>query len=285
MHLLYDWSPLYIFDSGWLNTAFTWQVSLHGNVRWRAECYQSASRLSYAVRHDVVPSEYMKAVSTAYYNAMEHIPSASFNPLTALSDIKSLASTKLHILEQRLGALKGASADYLQYRYGLQTTDMDLKDIQSLSDRLASILGQEMVCNGSATAADGTVVHVTLRYSQAATMDMLVFSSPLKRLIQRGMVDVWDAVPFSFIIDWFVDVEKYLTDVSNLLVNETWKPYEVWVSFSSSRPGVTYEYARVHGSPSFASTSLGYSDYVAQPNNRGIAYHIADGLAVATQLF
>lgn len=284
MDLLFHWSPEQIQETGYLNLEGKGQVDLLSNAVWSAARYGSTSVLSRAVYGDYVPSEYMKAVSTAYYAALEQIPSIGLNPLTTISDVKSLANSKLHVIQERLGALKGASADYLQYRYGFKTAAMDMQDLESMSSRLEALLGQEMVCNGYATAKDGTVIHVTLRYDPGQTYDMLVWSSPLKRLQQRLLVDTWDAIPFSFIVDWLVDVEGYLTDVSNLLVNETWHPSEIWVSFKSSSPGVTYEYARVHGHSSLASTYLGLSDYVAEPSNRGIFYHITDGLAIVTQL-
>lgn len=284
MNLLFHWSPEYIQATNYLDLNARGQVDLLSNAVWGAARYGSTSVLSRAVYGDYVPSEYMKAVSTAYYAALRRVPSIGLNPLTTISDVKSLANSKLHVIQERLGALKGASADYLQYRYGFKTAAMDMQDLESMSSRLEALLGQEMVCNGYATAKDGTVVHVTLRYTPSQTYDMLVWSSPLKRLQQRLLVDTWDAIPFSFIVDWLVDVEGYLTDVSNLLVNETWHPSEIWVSFKSSTPGVTYEYARVHGHSSLASTSLGLSDYVAEPSNRGIFYHIADGLAIVTQM-
>lgn len=285
MDILFNWSPEYILSLPYLNSAANGQVDLLSNAVWKAVQYGSNSVLSQAVYGDYVPSVYVKAVSTAYYRALRQVPSVGLNPLTTISDVKSLANSKLHVIQERLGALKGASADYLQYRYGFKTAMMDMQDLNSMSSRLEALIGQEMVCNGYATAKDGTRVHVTLRYAADLTSDMLVWSSPLKRLQQRLLVDTWDAIPFSFIVDWLVDVEGYLTDVSNLVVNETWHPSEIWVSFNSSSPGVTYEYARVHGHSSLASTSLGLSDYVAQPNNRGIFYHITDGLAIATQLF
>lgn len=284
MDILFNYPIPYILSQPCMTGSWNGMICLSSFPVWEPKQWGSTTPLSEAVWNDGVPSCYMKAVSTAYYSAMEHIPSLSLNPLTALSDLKSLANIKLNLLRSS-SVLKGAAGDYLQYRYGIKTAQMDLEDLDAAEDRLRAILKAGLVCDGYATASDGTHVHVTLKYDCSTTADMFIWSSPLKRLLQRGLVDLWDVIPFSFIVDWFFDVEKYLTDVGNLTLNEIWSPTEVWVSFFSTSPGVAYEYARVHGYASLASTALGYSDYEATTSNRGIAYHIADGLAIVTQLF
>lgn len=264
-----------------------WCVGI-GEVSISYERYLSPSSLSEAVYSGYIPSEYTKAVSDAYFSAMEEIPYSQINPLTVLSDVKALAKTKVALLADRLDSLKSVaqagSSDYLQYRYGIKTTQMDLQSIKGTIDRFRALWDVPLKVEGYSTAHDGATIKVECAWSLASTRDMLHFSRVGSRIMQRGLVDLWDIVPFSFVVDWFVDVEKYLTDISSLVVNMTWEPTDVWVTIHKDI-GPCHEFARIRGDSSLASTLIGLQDYKSVPGNRTIGYHLADSCALITQMF
>lgn len=263
-------------------------IAAVGYSPMKVETYLSPSRLSSMVSSGVVPPEYTRAVSDAYFRAMEEIPYSQINPLTVMSDAKALAKTKVALIANRLDSLKAVaqagSSDYLQYRYGIKTTQMDIQSIQGTLDRFRALYNTPLRVEGYSTAKDGVSVKVECSWSLASTRDLLHYSRVGSRLMQRGLVDLWDIVPFSFVVDWFVDVEKYLTDISSLLVNLTWEPDEVWVTFHNGTR-TWHEFARIRGNASMASTLIGLQDYKTSPGGRTVGYHVADSCALITQMF
>lgn len=263
-------------------------IAAVGYAPIKIEKYLSPSKLSSMVSSGVVPSEYTKPVSDAYFRAMEEIPYSQINPLTVMSDVKALAKTKVALIANRLDSLKAvaqaSSSDYLQYRYGIKTTQMDLQSIRGTLDRFRALFDTPLRVEGYSTAKDGVTIKVECSWTLASTRDLLHFSRVGSRIMQRGLVDLWDIVPFSFVVDWFVDVEKYLTDISSLLVNMTWEPDEVWVTFHNGTQ-TWHEFARIRGNASMASTLIGLQDYKSCPGNRTIGYHVADSCALITQMF
>lgn len=153
-----------------------------------------------------------RLVAEAYINACNNIPDLSgmsnavnvVQLVTAgLGAIRTVMSKDFSVLPRSIGSA------WLAYRYSYGTTKSDLEEASSYLGRAADLLFTDRVrCNGAATLhlADDDIV--TARCSLELEKSAL---SNLKSTIERYGLQLdgyaaWDLVPYSFIVDWFLDV-------------------------------------------------------------------------------
>jgi hypothetical protein len=161
------------------------------------------------------------------------------NFLADIEDVKTL--TKLW--RKSVGLAKNVAGGFLNYKFGWKPTLGDLTDsftgLSRLRDRIKLfkslygvflhdrrvLLSATTVKSGSATAPDGSVYRWTAKLEQK--VESFIYWTP-GRIIAldtfdeefRGVLDtlgfelnpriVWDALPFTFVIDWFFNVGQQL---------------------------------------------------------------------------
>lgn len=152
----------------------------------------------------------------AFLRDLRH-PTEMIPKLKNLRNLKNLVSKK---------ALKNLSDDYLTVKYGILPTISDLKEIFGAMNALLPYVDRNGFDTYSAGyIASSTPDKVTYKVEQHIKLAIVDEDSDFLRLISQiddlGFLptceNLWDLVPYSFVIDWFVDVGGLLERVDAAL--------------------------------------------------------------------
>lgn len=210
-----------------------------------------------------IPSRLAPGLSAAYLDTIRNIPAAQTNAietcrdsLRAISTIAKAISTK-SVTPLIKGLTKSVSSPkdmWLSYRYMVNTSAMDLEDVRSLTCRLRDL--KEF--RGQTLTLRSTYVQGDICYRCAATFileDLLPheFTEWLDAYgFRLDLENIWDLVPFSFIVDWFFHIGNFLGDVDNLYLAHQYKPVSIWYSYETSYDGQVV-YTRFPGPALYSS--------------------------------
>lgn len=118
-----------------------------------------------------------------------------------------------------LRGLKNMSDEYLRVHYGIMPTISDLRSIVAAFQRVAPFIDANGYKIETSSHYDSvTVGELTFRLeqhvkvaSQTEDFDFLQLAAALDSLgMLPNLENIWDLVPFSFVIDWFVNVGSLL---------------------------------------------------------------------------
>lgn len=192
----------------------------------------------------IYPAGYAGAFSAAYVNAVEDFNLAQVNTLenviSLVEDIvaivrfvKAPISSMKHYFEQFLTKYEirdfdkkrvpGNAKDlWLAYRYQYVTTSLDIKEYKELVSRLKAL-----------KALTGRKIRGRGSFSNAIGSFGCVLSVSVEDVLPDGVADwldtigltptatnIWDIVPYSFIVDWFLHVDKiidYFDQIGNAI--------------------------------------------------------------------
>lgn len=124
-----------------------------------------------------------------------------------------------------ISVLRNASDDYLTVHYGVLPTVSDLKDIEAAARKIGPYLDKagNQVYTAGHTQVDYTSSfrrESTQRIKLAVDGETSEFTSIMRRIDNVGMFpsyeNIWDLIPFSFVVDWFTSVGDFLHDYDNL---------------------------------------------------------------------
>lgn len=177
------------------------------------------------------------------------------HPLSLIPKLKSLRQIK------NLGKLKGLkvlAGDYLQAKYGVLPTISDLGKIYAAmmkrvpscdkyGNRLTSAMHEESVID-----TDGLYhpIHSLQQHIKIAFSEDLAFANIVEKFTRLGLwptfENLWDMVPYSFAIDWFINVGDFLERVDTRhriqrlpIRYATWSRKEV-STYTMSRSSIPY---------------------------------------------
>lgn len=210
-------------------------------------------------------------IANAYVDAVNHLPDLSGmgNAVNAVQLVQSGIGLLRGLLSRRVGVVAGSVSDaWLAYRYAYSTTKADLLEISSYLSRAADLLDAKSVrCHGTYTHqtpnGDVWIAKCTIGMGLSALSSL---KSTIERYgLQLDGFALWDLVPYSFVVDWFLDIgsaleqarsvnfarrldEKCWCSVERTFVNEygfdeiyyhRWydKPYASAYSYVFHRPG------------------------------------------------
>jgi len=127
---------------------------------------------------------------------------------------------------RKLKKLRTTAGNYLSYKYGILPTIDDLKSIVAAVLKLKPYLDK----NGFKTYGAGftdsyTSSSITTKLEQhikiAISDEDSAFDAIASKLDSMGFLptleNVWDLIPYSFVLDWFVDVGDFLHRVDSRL--------------------------------------------------------------------
>jgi hypothetical protein len=182
------------------------------------------------------PIELTVLKAKAYVDALEDFPIVSYN---SLQNIASLYQILVHFAfdaEATEGAIDALSRQMSSFRYLDQTVSLELPEIPgyardawlggryvwttSVSDakqgwefiynkllQALKVRSKSAKCHGKVTADDGTTVQCTFRMEEKA---LDAATSFLEKAYVYGLEPnayvMWDFVPYSFVIDWFLPI-------------------------------------------------------------------------------
>jgi hypothetical protein len=159
--------------------------------------------------------------------AMEASQQVNANSTNMIAFLKDLRKPKELIPKlQKLRSLKGAADNYLTVNYGILPTIDDIKTIVGAFKARKPYFDKNGFKTYSAgfsdeLTKDGLSHSLTQRIKLAISDEDDEFEALLERLESMGTLptfeNLWDLVPYSFVIDWFVDVGGLLERVDSRL--------------------------------------------------------------------
>lgn len=156
--------------------------------------------------------------------ATEKINANNVNMLAFLHDLRH--PTEMIPKLRNLASLKGWAGNFLSVKFGVMPTISDLQKIVDACKRVSPFLDK----NGFSTynsaevqtaVYDGYTFEMKQHLKLAIGNEDSVFDELCERLDNIGMLptleNIWDLIPYSFLIDWFVDVGGLLERVDTRL--------------------------------------------------------------------
>jgi hypothetical protein len=160
--------------------------------------------------HDASFNAVESLTANAFVDAANNLPSLMSmnncaNIITLLKLALSVFTDKGLAVEKGGRLLKSA---WLGYRYSYGTTKQDIQEAANYLDRAADLIGMmDLTSNGTYHYGD-----ITARCSlTVSNTELQQLQSTIERYgMQLNGYALWDMVPYSFIVDWFVDVGGWL---------------------------------------------------------------------------
>jgi hypothetical protein len=162
--------------------------------------------------------------------AVQDAKKLEINSIAFVKELFELKSslTKLYSLLRGKISSKTLGSLWLSLKYGLRLTVIDTKEIIKATQRemnkwdkpynyvramsLSTVNQDSGVCKGLVCTCE---YHYKIYYDPVDPE----FKSLIQKLIDWDLFptfqNIWDLIPFSFVIDWFVDFESYFNQVDN----------------------------------------------------------------------
>jgi hypothetical protein len=231
------------------------------------------------------------ALSQACMDLYTTLPEAQMNTFANLLDIVGAIRDFKHGDFSGIGSMADA---WLSYRYVYNTTKSDIEEYAHLLNRLIDLCDREYSLHGHSSKtyyawqgdqriAFEVEAHVTAT-SKLTQLDTRKIKNFMDRAgLKLNLLNAWDLVPYSFVVDWVLPVSKLLGNM-DAMYEEQHINYDVYGWCSS----VQVTYSGVKGSVSNYARKVGYKPPLkvtsavsgSDPLGRGAFYHIADTLAL-----
>lgn len=172
----------------------------------------------------------------AYYNAVDKLPQAGQNSLGNILEIISAIRSFKKGFKPYRSLKEAAQSAWLAYRYSYSTTISDLEEASALLQRLGYLVDT----NASVVRSYGRSVRNGQTYNACIVVDFRSFlpsslSEKMRKIgnFRLSAENVWDMIPFSFMVDWILGVSDILHDIDLWLESAQLPILEVWYSYSS----------------------------------------------------
>jgi hypothetical protein len=215
----------------------------------------------------------------AYYTAIDKLPALQQNTFANILEIVNTIRSFADGLDMSdFRTLKKTSSDlWLRYRYQYNTTISDIEEVTNAVARLQAIMGKPVSTYGGASK-DGVTATCQVK---VMVPELSSINDFLRRInLRPTLVNVWDVIPYSFVVDWFFKVGPFLEDLQKWIDSPTMDITEVWYSVWQSRDDKDVglrvsEYGRWRGNP----PALPYFSS-SEVSSKTIGMRIADAIAL-----
>lgn len=197
---------------------------------------------------------YRFLASEAYFGLADSLPQTTTN---SIANVLELSSTLYNISKGDFGLPKTAGDAWLSYRYVYNTSKADLEEYISLTKRLVSLATIPEITLHSAISRDGVVCRATATVPTSSVLPHDIGSWLKANGFRFNLVNAWDMVPYSFVVDWFLHVSDFLEEAVKRLDVMELKLSDLWYSFSTNFDG-GYAYMRVPGEPLYVAPMVSY---------------------------
>lgn len=206
--------------------------------------------------YGLMPNWYRFGLSTAFCDAVSSIPDSSVNGLEAVLDLCDLATTLRHPIKGLKSAMRSIKRVkpgdiWLKYRYVFKTTEMDIDSIRDLSQRIDVLrtLCAPVKLHG-VHREEGALFRCKASFSLPAAQLQALDSIPSYMGGSLSAADVWDVVPWSFMVDWILHVSDLLESLEGWgrAQEAQYRLSDVWYSVETSTRDQTV-YFRIPGDP------------------------------------
>lgn len=227
-----QWTIHDVIASNWSYLRIVgWEVNSFNYLQNEYQTFQAAVELG------IYLAPYASLWSRAYVDAVDKIPHISVNAVEGILDSIGFLRGLYTTLRDPISALRELSHgardwgnDWLFYRYVYNTTKLDISDVkagmQAISE-MNNLMKEEYSVTGR--AKDGVIsVGVKVTFN----MCDLIPSSYEELFRQYGLVpsayDMWDIIPFSFIVDWFAQLGDILENFGKFSNTLRFRPTQIW---------------------------------------------------------
>lgn len=228
------------------------------------------------------PGYYASRFAGAYSEALSALDGAGVNQLGTILELAQTAAGLYQAVKnpmESLLAVLRASKDprelWLSYRYSYTTTKLDVDSLVELNQTIDVL---QALCKDT-FSLHGSVYDDGARFSAALKLPLTTVIGELKSLKAYGFevsgADLWDIVPYSFIVDWFLRIGPLLERFEQWGGSISIEPSEVWYSYYQSSNGLS-QYMRVPGRRLEAVPT--YTDMVT--SRKTIRMRIADTISL-----
>lgn len=223
----------------------------------------------------IQPSQFSKA----FYATLEDLPRVTGNTFSNLVEAVKLV---LDLKEGWNGKFMEHPEQFfqdlwLQYRYVYNTSKSDCEEIISTLDRALSL------ADAGAIPSYGKAYRDRIQYNCKILIDpSYLFGKDLRTKLRNAgvklnLANLWDVIPFSFMVDWFTDMASLVSALDGWLETEQIPITECWYSFLSH-----YDDPRVSAYGRWAGNvpSLPYVEMDTGAGGRTILMRITDVFAI-----
>jgi hypothetical protein len=226
--------------------------------------------------------------------ACESFPKLSDNSISNIIEV--VGFIKALVVDHKIEMPSSLSQLWLAYRYQYSTTKLDVQEAAKFVRRYTDLggLARTISCRGIATHdIEGTTV--TCRCSIDVTpKDVGILDRILRALSTYGLTPdfyvIWDMIPYSFIVDWFLPVSDILATLdadAMYFSGEYYNLENVCFSLSYTRDLVTEDgstvkckcYTRWKGSIPPSLNSLYWLD-APSASSKTVQYRILDAASL-----
>lgn len=169
----------------------------------------------------------MKGYSELAAEAVVSCKTIDTNMIGFLRDLRNPAELIPKL--KKLKGIKDVANEYLRANYGILPTISDLKAIiEGFSKHpFEDKLGNEVYTAGQSRTdfVGGCLIERTNRIKIAVAPEEKGWQKVYQEFMKIGLFpsfnNLWDLVPYSFVIDWFVDIGSFLESVDTRLLYQT----------------------------------------------------------------
>lgn len=182
----------------------------------------------------ILPNLYRSGFASAYVDAMNNLPEVRCNMIANVLDIASALRDikKGNLLDGVKDLIKDPRKAWLSYRYAYSTTKMDVQEVSGVITRLKHLLdaGVDFKTNGTYKRGNQLFRAVATVPLSTVLPDPSFVSKLDKAGLKLSAYNVWDMIPYSFVVDWFLGIGDLLEWAESLNEALEVKPTSVWYS-------------------------------------------------------
>jgi hypothetical protein len=224
----------------------------------------------------------------AYLDCLDHVPQMNENNISNIIEIVSLL--KGIIIDHKVDIPDSLSSLWLSYRYTYGTGKSDIEDAIRFQRRVVDndMFHQGFDCYGASSQIVGETsvtcrCRITMRQKELEYLDK-ISAGLYKYGLTPSFYAIWDMIPYSFIVDWFIPIGDMLNGLDKRrMYDRTYTMSDIWFSLK-------YEFQDDEGRYSaytrWSSSGLpefqGYYSLedVGTPSNKVLGFRILDALSL-----
>lgn len=218
--------------------------------------------------------KFAEAFTQAQNKLPENKTNGIANVLDVIDTIRSIKNNPKLSIDKTVNGAKNA---WLAYRYAYSTTVSDIKEIASLCERIESL--PAFISSYGSVSDDKCIYNccIKLDTAQFIPKEMKTLNERLKSAgMQVNATNVWDMIPYSFVVDWFADVSAYMEGFDAWIQASKLQIAETWYSGIVKYPDGRHVYFRWLGNPPTMPT---FSPYISKNSNVWLK-RIADAISL-----
>lgn len=225
-----------------------------------------------------LPREYELVAAEAYLDQSRNLPVAETNSIANVLEYAGVVKSILTRDFSGISTLLNPKNAWLAYRYSYTTTKLDINEYVELTRRLANIAKMDVVTSHGYAASGSCVCKCTTHYDPRMLLPKTTRNFLEQYGLKLSLINVWDMIPYSFVVDWFFHIGTFLQDLEDRGNMLDMVPIDVWYSFSDFESNGHGYYFRVKDRPHYNAPFIGPSP----ASTRTTLMRVADAVSLFT---